>query len=221
MPPNFKDQNEYFYHGGWTPEMDNLLLTSILREKQMHSFEGTVIPVEFLYEAEATIEEETGVRVNRDDVYNRLQFLEHRYRSFKGLVDHAGTRWDKPSNKVFASEKTWTAILKNSEFIGAYTVDGEPGFKQMQMLFSGDGLKQNKNQEVITISDTTVEDVEIDKTNRLGKVHVRGQSSSATLNPSNRFDEVGNISDRESSNGKQVASCASSSPNAWRHRPYE
>ncbi|KAG6437063.1 hypothetical protein SASPL_101972 [Salvia splendens] len=57
----------------------------------MHSFEGTIIPVEFLYEAETIMVEETVVRVRRDDVYNRLHFLECRYLSFKGLVKHAGT----------------------------------------------------------------------------------------------------------------------------------
>ncbi|XP_042038001.1 uncharacterized protein LOC121783884 isoform X2 [Salvia splendens] len=90
MDLNFKAQHEDFYHGGWTPEMDSIILSSILREKQAHNFVGTVIPVEFLYEAEATLEEDIGVQVNRDDIYNRLLFLERHYRAFKGLVEHAG-----------------------------------------------------------------------------------------------------------------------------------
>lgn len=87
-----KAQHEYFYHGGWTPEMDSIILSSIPREKQAHNFVGTVPHVEFLYEAEATLEEDIGVQVNRDDIYNRMLFLERRYRAFKGLVEHAGTR---------------------------------------------------------------------------------------------------------------------------------
>ena len=107
-----KSQDEYLYHGIWTAELDNLIVSSILREKQLHQFVGFVFPPEFLYEAEATIEEETGIRVSRDDVYNRLQFLERRYRTFKSLVDHPNTRFEPSSNKIFASGKTWTAILK-------------------------------------------------------------------------------------------------------------
>ncbi|KAG6407789.1 hypothetical protein SASPL_130787 [Salvia splendens] len=173
MNPNFKAQHEYFYHDGWTPEMDSIILSSLLREKKAHNFEGIVIPVEFLYEAEATLEEDIGVRVNRDDIYNRLLFLERRYRSFKGIVEHAGTRWDKPSNKVFASEKTWAALLKASEFLGAYIVDGEPEYKQMQMMFGGEGLQLENNEDVITIFDTTLE-AEFDDTMCSGKAHVTG-----------------------------------------------
>ncbi|KAL1562527.1 hypothetical protein AAHA92_05097 [Salvia divinorum] len=96
-----------------------------------------------------------------------------------GLVEHAGTRWDKSLNKVFASEKIWTTVLMNSELVGTYTIDGKPEFKQLQMLFSGECLKQDKKDEVITITDTIVE-AEIYVTTRLGKAHVHGQSSSVT-----------------------------------------
>lgn len=112
--------------------MDSIILSSLLREKKAHNFDGVVIPVEFLYEAEATLEEDIGVRVNRDDIYNRLLFLERRYRSFKGLVEHAGTRWDKPSNKVFASEKTWAALLK----VLLLTFEFEPSHSRMYNFFS-------------------------------------------------------------------------------------
>ncbi|KAG6403393.1 hypothetical protein SASPL_135611 [Salvia splendens] len=202
MNPNFKAQHEYFYHDGWTPEMDSIILSSLLREKKAHNFDGIVIPVEFLYEAEATLEEDIGVRVNRDDIYNRLLFLERRYRSFKGLVEHA-----------------------------AYIVDGEPEYKQMQMMFGGEGLQLENNEEVITISETTLE-AEFDDTMRSGKTYVTGQSSAAAgkqkgkMNPRKLFDDVGNASDHESTNGKGTissndTSCASSSPNAWWWRPYE
>ncbi|KAG6397183.1 hypothetical protein SASPL_143348 [Salvia splendens] len=83
----------------------------------------------------------------------------------------------------------------------------------------------------ITISDTTLE-AEFDDTMRSGKAHVTGQSSAAAgkqkgkMNPRKLFDDVGNDSDRESTNGKGTrssndTSCASSSPNAWWRRPYE
>ena len=113
------------------------------------------------------------------------------------------------------------------EFLGAYTIDGEPEYEQMQMWFGGEGLKLENNEEVITISDTTLE-ADFDDTTRLGKAHLRGQSSSAAgkqkgkMNPRKLFDGVGNASDRESTNGKgttrsSATSCASSSPNApWR-----
>ncbi|KAG6387508.1 hypothetical protein SASPL_152700 [Salvia splendens] len=155
--------------------------------------------VEFLYEAEATLEEDIG------------------------------TRWDKPSNKVFASERTRTALLKASEFLGAYTIDGEPEYKQMQMIFGGEGLKLENNEDVITFSDTTLE-AEFEDTNRLGKAHVSGQSSSAAgkqkvkMNPRKLFDGVGNASDRESTNDKgttRSSNATSSRPNAWWRRPYE
>lgn len=99
------------------------------------------------------------------------------------------------------------------------------------MMFGSEGLKLGNNEEVITISDTTLE-AEFDDTMRSGKTHVTGQSSAAAgkqngkMNPRKLFDDVGNASDRESTNGKgtrssNATSCASSSPNAWWRRPYE
>ena len=93
-----KSQDGYLYHGIWTAELDNLIVSSILREKQLHQFAGFVFPPEFLYDAEATIKEETDTRVNRDDVYNRLHFPEHRHQTFKSLVEHPNTRFEPSSN---------------------------------------------------------------------------------------------------------------------------
>ncbi|KAL1567523.1 L10-interacting MYB domain-containing protein-like [Salvia divinorum] len=128
-----------------------------MREKQLHNFEGTVILVEFLYEAEATIEEDTCTRVNRDDVYNLLQFLESLYRTFKSLVEHPGTRLDSMSNKVFAAEKTWTTILKKNPFARAYINNGELEFKLLQKLFSGEFNVREKSIETIVLSDNTID----------------------------------------------------------------
>ncbi|KAL1562981.1 L10-interacting MYB domain-containing protein-like [Salvia divinorum] len=204
-----KSQNDYLYQGVWTHELDNLLLSSILREKQLHKFEGTVIPVEFLYEAEATIEEDTCTCVNRDDVYNRLQFLESRYRTFKSLVEHPGTRLDSMSNKVFATEKTWTTILKKNPFAGAYTNNGEPEFKLLQKLFSGEFNVREKSIETIVLSDNTIDLNLFDGEDR-GKAHVTGEDVSlknkhkGKLHPRKLFDESAHHLDRESTNAEEV-----------------
>ncbi|KAG6394371.1 hypothetical protein SASPL_144955 [Salvia splendens] len=139
-----KSQDEYLYHGIWTDEHDTLILTSILREKQLHKFKGTVIPHEFLYEAEATIEEET-----------------------------------------------------------AYTKNGEPEFKLLKMLFSGDINVSENDIETIVLSDTTI-DLNPDVDEGQCEDYVSGYNHDSHLLPRKLFNESSHSHDCESSNSMEI-----------------
>ncbi|KAG6385635.1 hypothetical protein SASPL_154471 [Salvia splendens] len=223
-------------------------LLRVKHQQRLHKFKGTVIPQEFLYETEATIEEETGTRVNRDDIYNRLQFLERRYQTFKSLVEHPNTRFEPSSNKVFASEKTWTTILKKNDFAGAYTKNGEPEFKLLKMLFSGDINVSENDIETVALSDNTI-DLNLDADEGQCEDYVSGYNHDSHLLPRKLFNESSHSRDCESSNSMEIrdrelgqrpenfiyhgfdnaptrtvdssnsSSCASSNPTLWWRRP--
>ncbi|KAG6394975.1 hypothetical protein SASPL_145566 [Salvia splendens] len=165
-----KSQDEYLYHGIWMDELDNLILSCILREKQLHKFEGMIIPPEFLYEAEATVEEETCSHVNRDDVYNQLQFLERRYQTFKSLVEHPNTRFEPSSNKIFASEKTLMVILKHIQ-----TMENQ----------------SSSCSRSIVLSDNTI-DLNLDVDEGQGEEHESGYKHESQLLPHKLFGSLDN-----------------------------
>ncbi|XP_042009636.1 uncharacterized protein LOC121758289 [Salvia splendens] len=243
MVLNIPPQNTFLYKSNWTHALDESLLESIIRLKHEHDMAGTVVPKPFFDIVAADMAYDLGVTMPWEALYDRLQFLESRYLSFKALVKEDGVRWDEPNNIVVATDDTWKTILKKNQLAGAYYRQAEPAYYQLYNMFGPKEEMQVQENEVIVISDTTVPLV---ATNPDGP-EVVAETSDTVLSPvwpnelkSRRklFDDDQSNGTRESSKGRQTmpppprplkiqrrpplpnaspcdSSCASSSPGGW------
>ncbi|KAG6433260.1 hypothetical protein SASPL_104868 [Salvia splendens] len=209
MALNIPPQNTFLYKSNWTHALDESLLESIIRLKHEHDMAGTVIPKPFFDIVAAYMAYDLGVTMPWEALYDRLQFLESRYLSFKALVKEDGVRWDEPNNIVVATDDTWTTILKKNQLAGAYYRQAEPTYYQLYNMFGPKEEMQVQENEVIVISDTTVPLV---ATNPDGP-EVVAETSDTVLSPvwlnelkSRRklFNDDQSNGTRESSNGRQT-----------------
>ncbi|KAL1533123.1 hypothetical protein AAHA92_33052 [Salvia divinorum] len=118
-------------------------------------WEGTMIPSQFLYEAQVAIQKEVDCMFSWDDLYDRLQLLEQRYHTFKEIVDVPSTYHNSHRNKVVVSDEVWRSIIKKNRFASAYYYRDEPEFPQLESLFGPKVIKSEPKSNVIVISDST------------------------------------------------------------------
>ena len=108
IPP----QSVFLYNGKWTQEVDNLLLTTMIRLRDASNWSGFVIPTHFLMEASDVVYEKFKIRFTRHELYDRLQSLENRFRSFNNVIDVSGVIWNANPNTITASDDIWRSIFK-------------------------------------------------------------------------------------------------------------
>ncbi|KAL1540522.1 hypothetical protein AAHA92_24865 [Salvia divinorum] len=156
MASDIPRQGAFFYQANWTPEIDTVMLQTILHSKRDAKWEGTVIPIPFLVEAAKTIASEVGITFTWSELYERFQLFEKRYRAFKEVVDAHGAFLNVHTNTVSAPEPVWNAIFAKNSFCGAYYYEGEREFNNLSMLFGTTQVEIKKNDTVIVISDTSL-----------------------------------------------------------------
>ncbi|KAL1556310.1 hypothetical protein AAHA92_11954 [Salvia divinorum] len=156
MALNIPPQYTYFYKSNWAPNIDQSLLDSIIRLKLENDLEGMVIPKPFFIIAASDIEYDLGIQLQWNALYERLQFLEQRYLSFKALVKEDGTQWIMGENVVIASDETWASIFKKNKLASAYYYEGEPEFNRLSVMFGPKEIKEEKRDDVIVLSDNTI-----------------------------------------------------------------
>ncbi|KAG6397524.1 hypothetical protein SASPL_143693 [Salvia splendens] len=221
MALNIPPQNTFLYKSNWTHALDENLLETIISLKHEHDMTGTVVPKPFFNIAAADMAYNLGVSMPWEALYDRLQFLESRYLSFKALVKEDG----------------------KNRLAGAYYRLAEPAYYQLYNMFGPKEETQDWENEVIVISDTTIPLV---ATNPDGPALV-AETEDTVLSPvwpnelkSRRklFDDDQSDGTRESSSGRHTmppppcprkiqrrppmpnafpcgSSCACSSPGGW------
>lgn len=108
IPP----QSVFLYKSNWTPEIDEVMLRTIIKMKKAAKWDGIVIPPEFLREVIDVINAEVGILFSWDDVYGRWLFFERRYRSFTDVIAVSDIHWNVNTDVITGPESAWKDILK-------------------------------------------------------------------------------------------------------------
>ncbi|KAG6430159.1 hypothetical protein SASPL_108221 [Salvia splendens] len=120
MALNIPPQNTFLYKSNWTHALNENLLESIIRLKHDHDMAGTVVPKLFFDIAAADMAYDLRVTMPWEALYDRLQFLESRYLSFKALVkedctplSHFATNPDGPEVVAETSDTVLSPVWPN------------------------------------------------------------------------------------------------------------
>lgn len=112
MSNRIPSQETFFYKSNWTPEVDIMLLTFIIRMKNDFKVDGNVLPIHFFQKAASEIAEELGVHFSWSELYERFQSFEQRFILFDDVVNIAGVSWNVNFNTMAAATPVWESILK-------------------------------------------------------------------------------------------------------------
>ncbi|KAL1569433.1 hypothetical protein AAHA92_00913 [Salvia divinorum] len=135
MALNIPHQREFFYKKHWTPEMDMLLIQTIVQKKKQVQWGEKVVPDHFIHKATSAIQKEFGCGFTWAETYERFLLLESRYHCFKEVID---------------------TIFKKNKLAEAYYHNGESIFEELTMLFGEEQVKaKDDEQTVIILSDSS------------------------------------------------------------------
>ncbi|KAL1539721.1 hypothetical protein AAHA92_24172 [Salvia divinorum] len=154
MADKIHNQSFFLYESNCTPAIDSLLVGTILRLKQSSRWDGTVFPSHFILQAEAAIEHELGYAFEWSDLYDRLHFLEKRYKTFKEILEMQGTYWNAHTNTLIVMDQAWSELLQRNPLVGAYHNHGDPCYYELAMLFDYNAVKVERENTIIMISDS-------------------------------------------------------------------
>ncbi|KAG6433132.1 hypothetical protein SASPL_104740 [Salvia splendens] len=170
---NIRPQALFFYRGKWPANLDDQLLTTVVRMKDELHVEGSVIPEETLVEARAKIEARFGKGEDRgslwfgftsDECQERLQFLHTRLETFNVVVSTPNVWWSSKLKVVDATDSVWSQLLKCHPLADAYYHKEEAEYRRLTVIFIPRDVKQESfdspakfaaPEEVIVLSNTT------------------------------------------------------------------
>ncbi|KAL1549623.1 hypothetical protein AAHA92_17703 [Salvia divinorum] len=231
----------FLYKKCWTPEIDTVLVDTIVRLKDQTKWVLTEFPNYFFFTAAKEIKNLRGTCFTEDELRKRVKFMQVRYQTFKEIINHEGAFWDMPSKSVIVADDVWIKIFKKNAFAAAYYYNHEPLYNKLVMLFGMEDVKIEDEKEVIVISETT-EKLPTEDTNYFTYDEGSEEVNSPFIFPSPNvrrklFVEDGDQTDRESTtlgrdrvlpkpplvpSGKEkssrASSCASTSPIGWWHQ---
>ncbi|KAG6418783.1 hypothetical protein SASPL_120988 [Salvia splendens] len=153
IPP----QAVFFYKGKRTPEMDAMLLSTLITLRRGREWEDGNVPEDVLRNVRDVIMHPFGMDLTTDDIAGRVKLLKARYISFKKLVKTNGVQWNPQHRIVVASDSTWNFIFKRDASAAAYFYRDEPDFSLLASFFGQFDVKVEFPQEVIAISDNSAE----------------------------------------------------------------
>ncbi|KAL1550155.1 hypothetical protein AAHA92_18155 [Salvia divinorum] len=105
-------QSIFLYKGNWIPEIDNMLVDTLIKLKATKPWAPTEYRIHAVVTAMNEIEATIGKCFGEADVETRLSFLEIRYKIFKKVLAHPGTWWNFLDRSVVAGDGMWKTILK-------------------------------------------------------------------------------------------------------------
>lgn len=102
----------FFYKGKWTANVDNLLLSNVIRMRGVHPWEGNNIPDAVIAEAATSINQAIGGEFTITDLNIRLKVLEECFTTFNKVVATAGVHWNMPDKIIEADDEVWKTIFQ-------------------------------------------------------------------------------------------------------------
>ncbi|KAG6410397.1 hypothetical protein SASPL_128455 [Salvia splendens] len=183
IPP----QAVFFYKGKWTPEMDAMLLSTLITLRRGREWEDGNVPEDVPRNVRDVIMHPFGMDLTTDDIAGRVKLLKARYISFKKLVKTNGVQWNPQHKIVFASDSTWNFIFKVAGCFGhGIFLSGRTRFSLLASFFGQFDVKVEFPQEVIAISDNSAEVIVIsdsdvpDAPNRVQPIYSTSDSDEVT-----------------------------------------
>ncbi|XP_042000801.1 uncharacterized protein LOC121750345 isoform X2 [Salvia splendens] len=196
-------QAKFFFKGLWSPSVDDVILSTAIRMKSVRGWNGKQVPAEVFFEASHAVLTKLGCKLTPDDIKERMQFFELRYRTFKAVVATYGVTWDVKDHIIQADEAVWKKIFK--PFAAAYFHCDELDFSRLAIVFGMEDVKVEDSPNVIVISDST-EILSPRFVHTITTPTDPGEVNSPLITVSGSvrrklFDEEGDSRDRESNNG--------------------
>ena len=109
---NIHPQAMYLYKGKWSPQADDLLLSTAMQVKSTLHDNHMGVPDGAIFEAGVKMVSDLGVHFSLSEMKERVTLYEARYRTFKRVVATPGARWDTTNKVVDASDAIWAEMLK-------------------------------------------------------------------------------------------------------------
>ncbi|KAG6436119.1 hypothetical protein SASPL_101003 [Salvia splendens] len=123
--------------------------------KSVHGWNGKQVPAEVFFEASHAVQTKLGCQLTPDDIKERMQFFELRYRTFKAMVATYRVTWEVKDHFIQADEAVWKKIFKHHPFAAAYFHCDELDFSRLAIVFGMEDVKVEEVTNVIVISDST------------------------------------------------------------------
>lgn len=112
-------QDKFFYKGLWTPSVDDVILSTAVKMKAVHRWNEKQVPAEVFFEASHDVQTKLDCQLTPDDIKERMQFFELRYRTFKTLVATYGITWFVKDHFIEANEAMWKKVFKVSRTLSS------------------------------------------------------------------------------------------------------
>lgn len=107
IPP----QAAYLYYGNWSPEVDEIVLSTIIRLKGATRWQLDDFPSWFLLTAQQEVRAKLDIQFTEAEIKQRLDFMKLRYETFNATL-REGASWDVGAKFVRANDDLWAAILQ-------------------------------------------------------------------------------------------------------------
>lgn len=108
IPP----QAIFFFKGKWSVELDNQLLSELVRVKEEQGEIHSGLADEALIDARAKVEAVAAIKFNIDELQARVHFLASRYEIFHVLVSTPGVCWYPNLKVVDAADIVWGKVMQ-------------------------------------------------------------------------------------------------------------
>ncbi|KAL1548221.1 hypothetical protein AAHA92_16482 [Salvia divinorum] len=200
MTHNFSSQSTLLYKSSWTPALDSLLLGTMIRIKVVNEWDDTVFPSHFIIEAGSVLEHELGHAFDWAALYDRLHFLEKRYKTFK----------------------------ERNPLAGAYFYHGDPVYNELAKLFAYDAVKVEREKIVIVLSDFS-ESCNNDAVFCKNTIHDHGRDAATDSKPDGKLNKKLDNKPANGSSSRSLQphippnytsySCDSNNPIMWWRMP--
>ena len=112
MSMNIPKQDAFFYKGSWSAEVDDKLLSAIIRLRRRDPWIGDVIPGWAIIEASDLFYRELGSNFTLTEIHQRVKLLERRFRTFKEILDTPDIIWDLSHKIIRANDVVWNKIFQ-------------------------------------------------------------------------------------------------------------
>ena len=106
IPP----QAAYLYYGNWTAEVDEIVLTTIIKLKGATRWTLPDFPNWFLLTAQQEVRTNLDIHFTEAEIKQRLDFMKLRFETFNSTLGE-GASWDVGAAYVRANDNLWMAIL--------------------------------------------------------------------------------------------------------------
>lgn len=107
IPP----QEAYLYYGNWSPEVDEIVLNTVIKPNGATRWTLPDFPHWFLLTAQQEVHTKLNIHFTEAKIKQRMDFMKLRFETFNSAL-REGASWDVGAGYVRANDSLWTTILQ-------------------------------------------------------------------------------------------------------------